>query len=104
MRSRHGRRIEMDQHLMQILEATASVPSALIVLAALVLLWWKSHSPWLLLAIAAEGLSLLFRLAFTVAPTVMTATPILLVVWPFTGLLVAAGLFGYALEQANRQS
>lgn len=93
----------MDQHLMQILQASASVLAAVIVLAALGVLWWRSHSQWLLLAIAAEGVSLLFRLAFVAAPSAMAGTSMLLLVWPVTGLLMAAGLLGYALDAPNRR-
>jgi hypothetical protein len=93
----------MDQHLMLILQGAASVLSGLIVLAALVLLWWKSHSPWLLLAIAAEGISVLFRIAFSVAASALGGIPILLLIFPLTGLLVGAGLFGYALDEASKR-
>ena len=94
----------MDQHLMQILQAASSVFAGLIMLAAFVLLWWKSHSPWLLLAVAGEGISLLFRLAFAVAAGAMTAFPMLLVFWSLTGLLTAAGLLGYAIDESNKRS
>ena len=94
----------MDEHVMQILQMAASVLSGAIVLAALILLWWKSHSPWLLIAIMAAGISLLFRLAFAVAPIALSATPIMFLVWPATGLLMASGLLGYAVVESNRRS
>lgn len=93
----------MDQHVMQILQMAASVLSGILVIAALILLWWKSHSPSLLIAILAAAISLLFRLAFVVAPAVLSATPVLLLVWPVTGLVVAAGLLGYAVVESNRR-
>jgi hypothetical protein len=93
----------MDPHLMQLLQAASSVFAGLIILAALVVLWWKSHSPWLLLAVAGEGISLLFRLAFSVAAAVMTSIPILLMFWSITGLLTAAGLLGYAIDESNKR-
>jgi len=93
----------MDQHLMQILQAASGVLGGLIMLAAFVLLWWKSHSPWLLLAVAGEGISLLFRLAFSVAAASMTAIPFLLMFWSLTGLLTAAGLLGYAIDESNKR-
>jgi hypothetical protein len=94
----------MDPQLIHILQAASSVFASLIMLAALVLLWWKSHSPWLLLAIAGEGISFLFRLAFSVAAGAMTSFPILLVFWAATGLLTAAGLLGYAIDESNKRS
>ncbi len=94
----------MDQNLIQVLQFSASVLSGLLVLAALFLLWWKSHSPWLLLAIMAAGISLLFRLAFAVAPAALSSTPVLLLVWPLTGLVMAGGLLGYAVLESGRSS
>jgi hypothetical protein len=94
----------MDQHAMQILQVTGSVLSGVLVLAALILLWLKSQSPWLLIAVMAEGISLLFRLAYSVAAAVFATTPMILLVWPITGLLVAAGLLGYAVAESNRRS
>ena len=94
----------MDQHVMTVLQMAASVLGGVIVLAALILLWWKSQSPWLLLAVAAEGISLLCRLAFAIVPGVLGTTPMILLVWPAMGLLVAAGLLGYALDVSNRRT
>ena len=94
----------MDPQSMQILQLSASVLSGLLVLAALFLLWWKSHSPWLLVAIMAAGISLLFRLAFAVAPAALNSTPLLLLVWPLTGLVMAGGLLGYAVVESGRRS
>jgi hypothetical protein len=94
----------MDQHAMQILQVAGSVLSGVIVLAALILLWLKSQSPWLLVAVMAEGISLLFRLAYSVAAAVFATTPMIVLVWPITGLLVAAGLLGYAVAESNRRS
>jgi len=92
----------MDQHVMQVVQMAASVLSGVIVFAALLLLWWKSYSPWLLMALLGAGVSLLFRLASAVAPGALNANPMMLLVWPCTGLLVAAGLLGYAVVEANR--
>jgi hypothetical protein len=94
----------MDQPAMQILQEAGSVLSGVIVLAALILLWLKSQSPWLLVAVMAEGISLLFRLAYSVAAAVFATTPMIVLVWPITGLLVAAGLLGYAVAESNRRS
>jgi hypothetical protein len=92
----------MDQHVLEVVQKAASVLSGVVVFAALLLLWWKSYSPWLLMALLGEGVSLLFRLAFAVAPGALSANPMMLLVWPFTGLLVAAGLLGYAVIEASR--
>jgi hypothetical protein len=94
----------MDQHVVQVVQMAASVLSGVIVFAALLLLWWKSYSQWLLMALLGAGVSLLFRLAFAVAPGALNANPMMLLVWPFTGLLVAAGLLGYAVVESNRRA
>lgn len=94
----------MDQHVMQVLQLSASVLSGVLVFAALYLLWWRSYSPWLLIALLGSGISLLFRLAFAVAPGALGASPILVLIWPLTGLMAATGLLGYAVTEANRPS
>ena len=61
----------MDQHVLLIVQSIASVLSGILVLAALFLLWSKSQSSWLLLALLGEAVSLLFRFAVAVAPSVL---------------------------------
>jgi hypothetical protein len=92
----------MDQHVMQVLQMAASVLSGVMVFGALYLLWWRSYSPWLLIALLGSGISLLFRLAFAVASGALGGSPMLVLVWPVTGLMVATGLLGYAVAEANR--
>ena len=94
----------MDPHAMLMLQAVASVFGGILILVALFVLWNKSQSPWLLLALVGEGVSVLFRLAFSVAPTVLGAIPMIPLVWSITGLLVAAGLLGYALDESKRRT
>ena len=94
----------MEQDAMQMVLKLASVLSSVLVLVALFLLWSKSQSSWLLLALLGEGVSLLFRFALTVAPAVLGAIPMMPLIWSITGLLVAAGLLGFALEVSKRQS
>jgi len=93
----------MDQHLTQILQMASGVLGGLIMLAALVLLWWKSHSPWLLLAVAGEAVSLLFRLAYSVAAGALASIPMLLMFWALAGLLTAAGVLGYAIDESSKR-
>jgi hypothetical protein len=94
----------MDQHAMFTVQAMASVLSSVLVLVALFLLWSKSQSTWLLLALLGEGISLLLRFALAVAPAALSAIPMMPLIWSVTGLLVAAGLLGFALEASNRKS
>ena len=95
----------MDQHAMFTVQAMAGVLSGILMVVALFLLWSKSQSMWLLLALLGEGVSLLLRLAVAVAQTALyAAIPMMPLIWSITGLLVAAGLLGYALEVANRKT
>ncbi len=92
----------MDNHIMLLLNAMASVLSGAMIIAALLLLWRKSNSEWLLLALVAESGSVLCRIALFVVPTVLNTKPILLLIWPVTGVLLAVGLLGYAVVESNR--
>jgi hypothetical protein len=94
----------MDQHAMLTILAVASVLSGVLILVALFLLWSKSQSTWLLLALLGEAISLLLRFAVAVAPAALGGIPMMPLIWSITGLLVAAGLLGFALEVANRKT
>ena len=94
----------MEQHAMYTVQAMASVLSGVLVLVALFLLWSKSQSMWLLIALLGEGVSLLLRFAVAVAPSALGAIPMMPLIWSITGLLVAAGLLGFALEVSSRRS
>jgi hypothetical protein len=94
----------MDMHLMSILLLVTSILSGVILIVALFALWNRSQSTWVLLALLGAGVSLLLRLAFAVAPTILSITPMMPLVWPITGLLVSAGLLGYALDESKRRS
>ncbi len=94
----------MDAHMMPMLLLTTSIISGVILIAALFALWNKSQSTWLLLALLGAGVSLLLRLAFAVAPTILNITPMMPLIWPITGLLVSAGLLGYAIDESKRRS
>ena len=94
----------MDQHVMLIVQSAASVFTGILMLVALFLLWSKSKSTWLLLALAGISISLLFRLAYAVVPTFLSIAPMMPLLWSVTGLLVAAGLLGYALDESKRHT
>jgi hypothetical protein len=93
----------MDMHMTQLLQLGISILSSVICMAALALLWSKSKSGWLLLAIGGFGASLLFRLTLAVMPSLYTVSGMLPMLWSATALLEAAGLLGYALEQTSRR-
>jgi Na+-transporting NADH:ubiquinone oxidoreductase subunit NqrB len=72
-----------------------SVLTGLLVLAACVLLWLRSKTSWVLLALAGQAVSVLCRLLVFV-PEVFTQFPLLRLVWPVGAFIFAVGLAGYA--------
>ena len=93
----------MEGGLMQGLQSLAPIAMALMVLAALVLLWRRDRSVWLIVAIAAELAGLVFRAALFVLPDVARTMPLLFTVWTLTSLVFAAGLLGYAIETTQKR-
>ena len=84
------------------LQQAIGVLGSLMVLAALFLLWWKSRSVWLLVAMVAEGAGLLLHAAFAIMPEAFTGTPMVFSLWGLCGLTMAAGLLGYAVTETTR--
>jgi hypothetical protein len=87
---------------MVMLQMFASVLGGVLIAVALFVLWSKTQSGWLLLALASEGISVLFRIALALVPTLLSTTPMIPMVWSVTGLLMAAGLLGYAFDAPKR--
>ncbi len=88
---------------MDLFQSAVSLLTTLMVMAALFLLWWTSRSSWLLLSLAAEVVSLVFRLALVVVPESLSRMPLLYQVWSFCGVLMAVGLLGYAVMASTRR-
>ena len=74
------------------------------VLVALVLLWRRDRSAWIMLALVGEAIGLVFRLALVVAPGVIHTAPMLMSAWTLTALVFALGLLGYAIEMTSRRT
>ena len=85
-----------------LLSSLPSVLIAVLLLVAMFMLWDKDRSPWLVLAIAAEIVSLGLHALLLLMPDAMRTTTVLFTVWPLAGILFAVGLFGYALERRKR--
>lgn len=68
----------------------------LIVLAALAVLLSKTGSPWLIGAIAAEAVSLLFRIAMAFDLHRLVESSLFMSAWQLCGLLFAVFLLGFA--------
>ena len=83
-----------------------SVLTGLLVLAACVLLWLRSQTPWTSLALAGQAVSVLCRLALFV-PDAFAQFPVLRLVWPGGAFVFAVGLAGHAwteYEAGQRRS
>jgi len=85
-----------------LLQQAAPTVIALIVIAALALLWRSSRSIWLTVAIVAELAGLVFRFAVAFMPDVTRSMPIFFTLWTLSAFVFAVGLFGYALEQSQK--
>jgi hypothetical protein len=94
----------MEGGLMQGLQSLAPIAMGLMVLGALVLLWRRDRSVWLIVAIAAELAGLVFRVALFALPDLARTTPLFFTVWMLSSLVFAAGLLGYAIETTQKRT
>jgi hypothetical protein len=85
------------------LQSLTSVLMGLMVLAALVLLWQRDRSVWLIVAIVGEAVGLVFRGALIAVPDLVRSMPQLFSIWSFTALVFAVGLLAYAIERTSRK-
>jgi hypothetical protein len=85
-----------------LLQQIAPTVISLIVIAALALLWRSSKSIWLVVAIVAELVGLVFRGAYAFMPELALSMPMLFSVWSLAALVFAVGLLGYAIEQGQK--
>ncbi len=85
-----------------LLQQAAPTVIALIVIAALALLWRTSRSIWLVVALAAELVGLVFRFAVSFMPDLARSTSVFFTIWSLSALVFAIGLLGYAIEQSQK--
>jgi hypothetical protein len=69
----------------------------LIVLVALAVLLSKTGSPWLIAALVAEAVSLLFRIALQFGAHRLIESPLFTSAWQLCGLLFGVCLLGFAV-------
>lgn len=93
----------MQGGLMQGLQSLAPIAMAVMILVALWLLWGRDRSIWLIVAIIAELVGLLFRGALVVMPGFAQTTPLFFTVWTLSSLLFAGALLGYAIEITQKR-
>jgi hypothetical protein len=85
-----------------LLQEIAPTVISLIVIAALALLWRHSKSVWLIVAIVAELVGLVFRGFYSFMPETARSIPMLYTIWSLASLVFAVGLLGYAIEQGQK--
>lgn len=88
----------MDPYVSLIVQLSAIWLGAFLLLGALIVLWAKSHSPWILLALVGESASVLFRFVFSRASSGFGSFSVAELIPPITTLMLATGLLGYALN------
>jgi hypothetical protein len=75
-----------------------SVVTGLLVLGACALLWLRHQTPWVLLTLAGQVVSVLCRFVLFV-PNAYMQIPVIRLVWPAGALVFAIGLAGHAWTQ-----
>ena len=95
----------METQGMMYLQAAAGVFGSVMLIAAVFMLWMKQRSNWLLLALGGEIASIAFRGLYWLLSSVLggSGNAAFFLLWQATGLMVGAGLLGYALEQTQRK-
>jgi hypothetical protein len=85
-----------------LLQQIAPTIVSLMVIAALALLWRASRSIWLVVAIVAELVALVFRGAYAFMPDLARTIPMMYTIWSLSAFVFAVGLLGYAIEQGQK--
>ena len=94
----------MDGGLNSILQSLGPLLATLMIAAALIMLWRRSRSVWLIVSLVAELVSLAFRGVIAVAPELARNAPFFFTAWLLCSLIFAAGLLGYAIETTQKSS
>jgi hypothetical protein len=72
-----------------------SLVTGVLVLGACVLFWLRAKTPWVLLALVGQAVSVVCRLVLFV-PDLFTQFPAIRLVWPAGAFVFALGLAGHA--------
>jgi hypothetical protein len=92
----------MDGGVNALLQSIGPLLATLMVAAALIILWRKSRSVWLVVSLVAELVSLAFRGVIAIAPGLATGAALFFSAWLLCSLVFAAGLLGYAIESTQK--
>ena len=94
----------MQGGLIQILQSLAPVIASLMMFVAFFLLWSKSRSVWLMVAMVAELIGFSCMVLLKVAPGVLQGTPAFFWIWTLSAFVMALALLAYAIEVWQRPS
>ena len=92
----------MQGDLIGILQSLAPMFASLMMFAAFFLLWSKSRSIWLAVAMLAVLIGFAFMVIMRVAPGLAQSTPIFFPIWTLSGFVMAMALLAYAIEVSQR--
>ena len=92
----------MQGDLIGILQSLAPMFASLMMFAAFFLLWSKSRSIWLVVAMLAVLIGFAFMVIMRVAPGLAQSTPIFFPIWTLSGFVMAMALLAYAIEVSQR--
>jgi hypothetical protein len=94
----------MDAGLNALLQSIGPLFATLMIAAALILLWRRSRSVWLIVSLVAELVSLAFRGVIAISPEFARGAPFFFTAWLLCSLVFAAGLLGYAIESTQKSA
>ena len=94
----------MDGGLNTLLQSIGPLLATLMIAAALIILWRRSRSVWLIVALVSELVNLGFRGVIAIAPELARSSPFFFSIWLLCSIASAAGLLGYAIESTQKSS
>lgn len=94
----------MDPYVALMLGLAAIWLSGPLIALALVVLWLKSRSSWLLLALSGECVSYGFRVVWSTGSAAGNRSSMAEWILPIAALMVATGFLGYALSARHARA
>lgn len=94
----------MQGDLIGILQSLAPILASLMMFAAFFLLWSKSRSAWLIVAMLAVLTGFAFMVIMRIAPGLAQSMPIFFPIWTLSGFVMAMALLAYSIEVSQRPS
>jgi hypothetical protein len=92
----------MDGLQSTIAQTIIPIATTAMIAAALVILWRRTRSVWLLVALGAELGGVVMRLVMATAYETVRSLPFFFPVWALCSVIFAASLLGYAIESTQK--